>query len=120
MLTDIQGGQVASAADISPAYPSQRSISLPAGNSSAAARGHAHVFMFALITFSLCRAAEPHRRESQAPRSNLCLIIKADSDRANERDDWAPRKLLEADAENSCAAFEPEIMRRKLAGENEG
>lgn len=33
VLTDVQGnGQIASASDISPPYPSQRSISLPAGN----------------------------------------------------------------------------------------
>lgn len=33
VLTDVQGnGQIASASDISPAYPSQRSISIPAGN----------------------------------------------------------------------------------------
>lgn len=32
VLTDVQGGQIASASDISPGYPSQRSISLPAGN----------------------------------------------------------------------------------------
>lgn len=32
MLTDVQGGHIASASDISPPYPSQKSISLPAGN----------------------------------------------------------------------------------------
>lgn len=31
VLTDVQGGQMASASDVSPAYPSQRSISLPTG-----------------------------------------------------------------------------------------
>ena len=32
VLTDVQGnGQIASASDISPPYPSQRSISVPAG-----------------------------------------------------------------------------------------
>ncbi|XP_069568053.1 semaphorin-7A [Brachyistius frenatus] len=30
VLTDVQGGQIASASDITPAYPSQKSISLPA------------------------------------------------------------------------------------------
>uniref|UniRef100_H3CKZ6 Si:ch211-113g11.6 n=1 Tax=Tetraodon nigroviridis TaxID=99883 RepID=H3CKZ6_TETNG len=33
VLTDVQGGQIASASDISPAYPSQRSISFPADGS---------------------------------------------------------------------------------------
>lgn len=33
VLTDVQGsGPIAAASDISPPYPSQRSISLPAGN----------------------------------------------------------------------------------------
>ncbi|TNN01962.1 semaphorin-7A [Takifugu flavidus] len=45
VLTDVQGVQIASASDISPAYPSQRSISLPADGSlysaMSSATGHA-------------------------------------------------------------------------------
>lgn len=41
VLTDVQGGMLASASDISPAYPSQKSISLPSGNTG----GKVHVLL---------------------------------------------------------------------------
>lgn len=47
VLTDVQGGQIASASDISPAYPSQRSISLPAGKER---RLHLHFYQLELPT----------------------------------------------------------------------